>query len=285
MWAVAQRGAGIGTVQAKLPANERIYAIGDIHGRLDLFEQLVAAIAQDSAQRPPARVRLVLLGDIIDRGPDSAEIVARCRALAAASEDFIVLRGNHEQAMADALRGDAIAFEFWLRFGGDATLRSWGVPEETLAADDLADLLRAARQQVPAELLTWLGALPLSLKVGDYLFVHAGIRPGVGLWRQSREDILWIREEFLDSDADHACIVVHGHSISEDAPDVRHNRIGIDTGAYRTGRLTALGLEGTDRWTLVAEAEAERPLAELATLFPAADRTRGMEPAWSDRIS
>ena len=237
--------------RARVPANARVYAIGDVHGRFDLFEQLIAMIREDNAARAPAHVRLILLGDLIDRGPESARLVARCKALAEQNADLVVLKGNHEQAMVDALGGDYVALDFWLQFGGDATLRAWGVPEEVLAATP-GDIREAGRQHVPADILAWLNSLPLTCRIGDYLFVHAGIRPSVRLARQTAADLLWIRDDFLKSDVNHELVVVHGHSVSDETPDLRHNRIGIDTGAYRTGKLSALGLENDERWTLTA---------------------------------
>ncbi len=243
---------------ARIAEGERIYAIGDIHGRLDLFEALVAQIRRDNEARGPARVRLILLGDLIDRGPDSAELVARCRALASRSAAFLVLKGNHEAMMVDALRGNLNALALWLRSGGDAALRSWGVAPGLLRNGASPALFEASRRLVPADLLAWLDALPLSHLAGDYLFVHAGIRPGVPFASQSAQDMLWIRREFLDSDADHDVVVVHGHSITDKGVVIQPNRIGIDTGAYRTGVLTALALEEDRRWTISTTADGVR---------------------------
>jgi serine/threonine protein phosphatase 1 len=233
-----------------LPAGNRVYAIGDVHGRLDLLEELVALIRSDNAGRSPAEVWIILLGDLIDRGADSAEIVSRCMAFTARTDRFVVLRGNHEAMMTDAIGGNLLALSLWLRHGGGPALRSWGVPEAMIEEGASPELLRAARAHVPADVLHWLGALPLTWAIGDYLFVHAGIRPGYPLAEQKTEDLLWIRKEFLESDEQDGPIVVHGHSISDDGIVVRTNRIGIDTGAYRTNILTALALEGAERWTL-----------------------------------
>ena len=233
----------------RVPAGKRVYAIGDVHGRLDLLEQLVAAIRADNEARGPARVRIVLLGDIIDRGPDSAGITDRCMAFTARTDSFVVLKGNHEAMMVDSLRGDFVALALWLRHGGVAALQSWGVPEELTAAGASPALFRAMRERVPANVLAWMADLPLMRRIGDYLFVHAGIRPGVAIEDQVAEDLLWIRGRFLDSEADEGVVVVHGHSIS-DGVAMRPNRIGIDTGAYRTGVLSALGLEEDRRWIL-----------------------------------
>lgn len=231
---------------AQVPAGMRIYAIGDIHGRLDLFQSLIAAIRRDGERRAPARTMLILLGDLIDRGPDSAALVDRCQALASRSSAFIVLKGNHEAMMVDALAGNLNALKVWLGTGGAAALASWGVEPALLDAGSMGEILAEAQSRVPAKTRTWLQRLPTSKRIGDYLFVHAGIRPGVPLAGQAVEDLLWIRRDFLASDEDHGCVVVHGHSIAEHA-EVRPNRIGIDTGAYRTGVLTSLMLEGCER--------------------------------------
>jgi serine/threonine protein phosphatase 1 len=238
------------TTAPRIPAGTRVYAIGDVHGRLDLLEELVATIRADNSGRPAAEVWFILLGDIIDRGPDSAAIVSRCMAFTARTDRFVVLRGNHEAMMADAIGGNLLALSLWLRHGGGPALLSWGVPQAVVDAGASPELLRAARDHVPAEVVEWLAALPLTWGLGDYLFVHAGIRPGCALAEQKTEDLLWIRKEFLESDEDGGFVVVHGHSISDDGVVVRPNRIGIDTGAYRTNVLTALALEGVERWTL-----------------------------------
>lgn len=248
----------------KLPSGERIYAIGDIHGRYDLFERLIGMIRDDSASRGQAHVRLVLLGDLIDRGPQSARLVHRCQEYASKSKDFIVLMGNHEQTMVEAMLGNYAALELWLQFGGDETLRSWGISDDILREGNLGHIMDSARSLVPRDVLRWLGALPLTFQRGGYLFVHAGIRPGVRLSRQAPGDLLWIRDGFLDSEADHQSVVVHGHSISDDAPDMRSNRIGIDTGAYRTGRLTALGLQEDEQWTVVADGLPQQAAMDIA---------------------
>jgi serine/threonine protein phosphatase 1 len=237
-------------------AAERIYAIGDIHGRYDLFRALMRAIERDHAGRAPATTGIVLLGDIVDRGPDSARLVLGCMRLSQLNPRFTVLKGNHEEMMVHALRGDLWAYRGWLEFGGRETLLSWGAPPAL--SDGLPTMreLRAAAAIVGRDVIDWLARLPLSLRHEDHLFVHAGIRPGVTLDRQVARDLLWIGEEFLDADDDHGVTVVHGHTIAEEGPEVRAHRIGIDTGAYRTGRLTAMGLERGERWFLQTEAHA-----------------------------
>lgn len=233
---------------------KRVYAVGDIHGRLDLFQRLIAIIKRDHASRVPAPTRIILLGDLIDRGPDSATLVRWCRQLTDGTDRFVVLKGNHEAMMVGAIRdADFEVMEIWLQQGGDEALASWGVPRPLIAQGASVELLHAARRAVDADTLKWMAALPLTSRHEDHLFVHAGIRPGVPLKRQQELDLLWIRNDFLDSKEDHGCVVVHGHSVHESGPDVRRNRIGIDSGAYRTGRLTAIGLEDGQFWPLMTE--------------------------------
>lgn len=233
-----------------LPPGHRVYAIGDVHGRIDLLETLLATIEADSAGRPRADVLVLLLGDLIDRGPDSAGVVRRAmRPLGWARLQS--LRGNHEAAMLDALDGDRRMLSIWLRNGGDAALRSWGFDAALLDGADTGDIAGALHRAIPAAERAFIARCPLSLRLGDYFFVHAGVRPGVRLEQQSDEDMLWIRDDFLASTRNHGAVVVHGHSISETA-EALPNRIGVDTGAYATGRLTAIGLDGDQRWFLEA---------------------------------
>ena len=232
------------------PAPDRIYAIGDVHGRLDLFRRLINIIERDQAARDPAVTQMILLGDIVDRGPDSANMVRGCMKLTAVTDRFVVLKGNHEQMMVEALQGSLFVYRQWLTFGGKDTLLSWGVDSDVVEGPATKESLRIAAGVVGRETIQWLADLPLYRRHAGYLFVHAGIRPGVVLAKQRADDMLWISEEFLDSDAAHGMIVVHGHSISEAGAVVRPNRIGIDTGAYRTGQLTAIGIEGERTWLL-----------------------------------
>ena len=251
---------------------DRIYAIGDLHGRFDLFRALMRLIERDHAARGPATTRIVLLGDLVDRGPDSARLVRGCLRLSQLNPRFTVLKGNHEEMMVHALRGDLWAYRAWLDFGGRETLLSWGAtPEVTGGLPGLRELRGAARL-VGRDVIDWLAQLPLSLRHEDHLFVHAGIRPGVALDRQVPRDLLWIGQEFLEAEDDHGVTVVHGHTIAEDGPEVRGNRIGIDTGAYRTGRLTAMGLERGERWFLQAEQEGTAPVDAMGERASASGR-------------
>lgn len=251
-------GPGSGDAGPALP--ERIYAIGDVHGRYDLFRRLMNIITRDQATRDPAVTRMILLGDIIDRGPESANMVRGCMKLTAFTDRFVVLKGNHEQMMVEALQGSLFVYRHWLTFGGRETLLSWGVDRAVVEGPATRDSLRIAATTVGKDIVQWLADLPLYHRHGDYLFVHAGIRPGVPLARQRADDMLWITDAFLESDVPHGMVVVHGHSISEDGAVVRANRIGIDTGAYRTEQLTAIGIEANDTWLLQTR---DKPALEL----------------------
>lgn len=233
-----------------MPPGERIYAIGDIHGRFDLLYRLISAILDDVTKRPMARTRFVVLGDFIDRGPDSAKIIEVLTALHL-DERMIVLKGNHEAALVEGVRGDRAALDAWIEYGGDATLRSFGAHEDDIWPADTRMLIGNVRRIIPEPVINWLAELPVTHRAGSYLFVHAGIKPGVAMTRQSADDLMGIRDEFTQSELDHGAIVVHGHTVS-DRVCFRPNRIGVDTGAYRTGRLSAVGLEASEQWTVEA---------------------------------
>src|SRR6476659_1248591 len=226
----------------------RIYAIGDIHGRLDLFEDLLARIDADDAARGAADTHLILLGDLVDRGPDSAGVVERAMQLCATGK-CRVLMGNHEEVLIKTWEGDRRTAGLFARIGGRETLLSYGVSEETYEAADLQELVALTQRHVPEAHIRFMQGFEETIAEGEYLFVHAGIRPGVPHDEQSRADTRWIRREFLEDERDHGAMVGHGHSITEQVVE-RHNRIGIDTGAFATGKLTALGLEGAERWFL-----------------------------------
>ena len=240
-----------------IPDGQRVYAIGDIHGRDDLFAQLIDMIRADHATRGPAKITLILLGDLVDRGPDSAEVIDRAISLRAEFPDTRLLIGNHEECFLAALVGDVRHLRYFMRIGGDATVRSYWKDDASLASASFEEVSEQLRQRVPAEHVKFLGDGEDVIEIGDYAFVHAGIRPGVPLEKQALADLRWIRDEFLDDMGDHGKMIVHGHSITS-VPDEQANRIGIDIGAFRSGSLAALGLEGSKRWFLVAHAEAER---------------------------
>jgi serine/threonine protein phosphatase 1 len=227
------------------PAGARAYAIGDVHGRLDLLEAMIDTIEHDRRQSAPARDYLILLGDLIDRGPDSRGVIERLMDLRSDVRP-VFLMGNHEEMMLRVLGDEPEAVHQWLTYGGYEFAQSYGVEVgrlPVLAATDAAAMIRAA---IPPAHLDFIEGFADSFTFGDYLFVHAGLRPGRCLAEQDTHDLRWIREEFIDDDSDHGCMVVHGHTISAE-PEELDNRIGIDTGAYQTGVLTAVRLEGDQR--------------------------------------
>ncbi|MEQ1548587.1 MAG: metallophosphoesterase family protein [Chakrabartia sp.] len=232
-----------------LPEGERAYAIGDIHGRLDLFNRLLAAIDADDAARAPARTTLILLGDLADRGPDSRGVIERAMGLVASSDNIVCLMGNHEELLTRVWDGERSSAGTFNRVGGRETLLSYGVTPEDYDQWDLGEMTEATGRVVPEAHIDFLRSFKDWHQMGDYLFVHAGIRPGHPIEDQDATDLRWIRREFTESDADHGVMVIHGHTITENI-DERHNRIGIDTGAFGSDVLTAIGLEGTERWFL-----------------------------------
>lgn len=238
----AQRQAAQGGSAGRIPEGRFVVAVGDTHGRLDLLDRLWPQI-EDLARQSAARERtIVFLGDYIDRGPQSRELVDRLLAGFSGFE-AIFLKGNHDDTLLQFLNDPNLG-EVWRNFGGLETLKSYGI-EHRLGSSwgqTRAELL----QRLPSEHLRFFQTLRLHYACGDYLFVHAGVRPGLLLEHQSERDLLWIRDEFLDSSMSFGRIVVHGHT-PEKEPVVRANRIGIDTGAYMTGVLTALVLEGRTR--------------------------------------
>ncbi|MEJ7933727.1 metallophosphoesterase [Sphingobium sp. AN558] len=227
----------------------RVYAIGDIHGRIDLLDELLAMIARDDAARPPMTRYLILMGDLVDRGPDSATVVRRAINLSQSASNVRFLKGNHEEVFVLAARGDVQAARFFRRIGGIETLASYGLDESESSAMDDDALASWMLTHIPRADVDFLDGFQTMIEIGDYLFVHAGIDPKKPISRQETGDLLWIRQPFLDHTARHERMVVHGHSITQ-MPDVRENRIGIDTGAYASGRLTALALEHNRRWFL-----------------------------------
>lgn len=246
---------------ARAPEATRLYAVGDIHGRDDLLAELLELIAEDAATLAPGFRRvLVFLGDYVDRGLQSSQVIERLVTLDLSPFEVVFLKGNHEQAMLQFLE-DAQFGKTWKYYGGLETLHSYGVTELTLS-DDPRDFERAREHfahVLPVAHLDFLRRLQSSFECGDYFFVHAGVRPGLPLHRQIDEDMLWIRNEFLESDMNFGKIVVHGHTPREEV-EIRPNRVGVDTGAYMTGVLTALVLEGSDMRLL----QTGRALSHLA---------------------
>jgi serine/threonine protein phosphatase 1 len=231
-----------------VPPGTVIWAVGDVHGRLDLLSPLVEAMAQDLHDSRAERKMVIFLGDYVDRGPDSRGVLRLlCGLSPTQGVEWRFLKGNHEQAMLDFL-DDPSAGARWCEYGGDRALQSWGlrVPELAHRAEAWARVAADLRHKLSQRETDFLENLELSVTVGDYFFSHAGARPGLALDRQSPADLLWIRQPFLNGQGPFERMVVHGHTPT---PRVHadHRRIGIDTKAYDTGILTALRLEGRER--------------------------------------
>jgi serine/threonine protein phosphatase 1 len=233
---VAEKAGTLHFIEApgRLPRGRRVYAVGDIHGYADRLRTLHRLIAEDLKGRPVQHAVIVHLGDYIDQGPDSAGVLTHLTALQIAGAHVVNLIGDHERMLLDAIDGDRAAATDWLWSGGAEALPSWGLPP---------NLPREAwAEAFPPSHIAFLRSLSMWHQEGDYLFVHAGLRPGVALRDQAREDLLMIRQPFLASEAHFGAIVVHGHSSSPTVP-ILPNRIGLDTGAGIGGRLTCAVLE------------------------------------------
>jgi serine/threonine protein phosphatase 1 len=233
-----------------IPPGVRVYAIGDIHGRLDLLTKLLALIDQDSQGAAGSDRLLVYLGDYVDRGPASQAVVERVIAPHTMVDRVVCLRGNHEDALMTFL-SDAERGRMWLDYGGMATLHSYGVRLSAglPAAERIKFMAEELNKLLPASHRQFYQDLKLSETIGDYFFVHAGVDPHQPFDEQDDFDMMTIRSPFIDWGRPLEKVVVHGHTIA-DAPEFRSWRIGIDTGAYATGRLTCLVLEGSDRHIL-----------------------------------
>lgn len=229
------------SVAASAPPDTRIYVVGDVHGRADLLSEITGRIDDDIRRRPVMRTIEVYLGDYIDRGPDSRTVIDLL-AVRLVANQAVCLRGNHEAVMEDFLHDSAV-LPYWQQLGGMQTLASYGV-ELRDGIDTADDLHRRFVAALPRAHELFMQCLHDHFSCGDFLFVHAGIRPGVPLDRQDPHDLIWIREEFLNSMQDHGRCIVHGHT-PVPHPDIRHNRINIDTAAWRTGILTCAAIEGS----------------------------------------
>ena len=227
--------------QARLPKGIRVYAIADVHGRADLLDQAFRRIDADLASHPGSEIIEVFLGDYVDRGPYSREVID---LLIKRGRDrmAICLTGNHETYLSEFLSNPA-AFDNWKQYGGLTTLRSYGVrgPANPKPSEQ-SELSLELNRRMPSSHRGFLDSLKPFFTCGDFFFVHAGVRPGVSLAKQNINDLLLIRQEFLSHEGDFGKIIIHGHTPVRE-PDVRSNRINIDTGAYATGKLTCLRLE------------------------------------------
>lgn len=229
---------------AEVREGRRVYAIGDIHGHLDELNQLLDWIERDMESHD-GKAHLVFLGDYIDRGPDTKGVIKRLRGKSLPGHKRHFLKGNHEAVLLELLDGKTDNGNGWLRYGGMEMLESYGVTRKEIVKR-AGTLARLVEDVVPKKHLDFLRALKPMIEIDDFLFVHAGIRPGRKIEKQKERDLLWIRNEFIRSDKDHGKVVVHGHTIEVEPRD-RRNRIGLDTGCYAGGSLSAVRLEGTGR--------------------------------------
>lgn len=239
----------------RVPDDTVVYAVGDVHGCLDLLLRLQQEIAEDMAGRKASRRVVVYLGDYIDRGPDSRGVIEHLAQKPLAGCESVHLAGNHDRWLLDFL-DDPGQGQMWLMNGGRATLASYGVaggPAGGASAAQAETLRDALDRALPDHHRRFLQRLRYHHEEGDYFFAHAGVRPGIPLAEQTADDLLWIREDFLYSDADFGKVVVHGHTPTH-TPEEYPNRIGIDTGAFMSGRLTAVALEGAKRRFLYGQA-------------------------------
>ncbi|MFL0357431.1 metallophosphoesterase family protein [Erythrobacter sp. GH1-10] len=230
--------------QPAVPAGARYYVIGDIHGRLDLYEAMIEAIERDDAASTPADTRIILLGDLVDRGPDSAGVIKRTRKWQK-KRNVRVLAGNHEEMFLQSFEKEDILRHF-LKHGGRETILSYGLSKKQFNAMTLDELFKLLPKLIPQKDRDYVASFEELIVAGDYLFVHAGIDPSLPIADQKRSDMLWIRDRFLNHQGPLEKVVVHGHTIFDKVMDCG-NRIGIDTGAFRSGVLTALVLEGEEK--------------------------------------
>ncbi len=235
--------------QPAVPPGERVYAIGDVHGCAAQFAALIDAIDADDARHGEARTTMILLGDLSDRGPDSAGAVRLARSWGERREVRLIA-GNHEEMFLDSF-DDTKTLRHFIKYGGRETILSYGVDPAIYNSATIEQTRALMTAAVPAADRAYLGVAEDSIRIGDYLFVHAGVDPAIALDAQSPADLRWIREPFLAHGGDLGAVVVHGHTISAEV-ETRAHRIGLDTGAYASGRLTALGLEGSARWLIEA---------------------------------
>ena len=225
------------------PVGLRLYAIGDVHGCLEQLQSAHEDIRADLACRPVGDWRIIHVGDYIDRGPDSRNVV-EFLAAATGDERIICLRGNHDQMLLDCLAGEEDVIPIWRRNGAAETLESYGLNETVL--DEAPVLAAEMRRAIPKAHIAFFDNLPHSARYGDYFFCHAGIEPGLPLAQQTDTTLIWIRDAFLKNADEHEAVIIHGHTPA-DTDKIRPNRINIDTGAVYGGPLSCLVLEGREK--------------------------------------
>lgn len=232
---------------ARIPDGQRVYAIGDIHGRNDLLNQLIEKIVADDQDRGDAESEIIFLGDLVDRGPDSSGVIETAMALKEQQGQVRFLMGNHEEVYLKAATGDEKAVKFFNRIGGKETILSYEISMKEYMDLGHAELAERIPSLFPDHHVKFVEAFEDQIIVGDYAFVHAGVRPGIPLSEQEPKDLRWIREEFLSAKEPHEKVIIYGHTINTDVVE-KSNRIGIDTGAYYSEKLTAIGLQDADHW-------------------------------------
>ncbi|MEM9571897.1 MAG: metallophosphoesterase family protein [Pseudomonadota bacterium] len=225
--------------------DQRVYAVGDIHGCLTETKELLQKIKTDDDYRSPAETFLVFLGDLVDRGPDSRGVIEFLKSPPFDFAKPLFVMGNHEEMMVRGLMGEAELLPDWLEYGGYACAESYGVPRSQLIGQEPAAMQHILRSAIPKSHVIFLSSFLESVQFGDFLFTHAGIQPGVPIEQQNARELRWIRKPFLDFKGDHGVIVVHGHTITDEV-ELRSNRIGLDTGAYKTGVLSAVCVDETE---------------------------------------
>ncbi|ASK87438.1 metallophosphoesterase family protein [Sphingorhabdus sp. SMR4y] len=234
---------------ATIPDGRRVYAIGDVHGRNDLLLQLLDQIIKDDSERDNAESEIIFLGDLVDRGPDSAGVLDTAMRIKEELGNVRFLMGNHEEVYLSAVTGEEKAVRFFNRIGGRETILSYDISMKEYIELDMAQLAARIPELFPRHHIDFIAGFEDQVIIGDYAFVHAGIRPGLPISEQRQKDLRWIREDFLSAQEDHEKVIVYGHTISDEVVEAG-NRIGIDTGAYYSGKLTALALQGSERWYL-----------------------------------
>lgn len=230
---------------AKGKPGQRVYAVGDIHGCLTETKTLLQKIKTDNDYRDAAETFVIFLGDLVDRGPDSRGVIEHLMDFPYSFAKPLYIMGNHEEMMVRSLMGEPNLLPEWLKYGGYACAESYGVPRAQLLDQEPNIIEYMLRSAIPRKHVDFLGEFLDYVHFGDFLFTHAGIRPGVPLEKQNARDLKWIRDPFLQYSGDLGVTVVHGHTISDEV-EYRSNRIGVDTGAYKTGVLSALCVDGSD---------------------------------------
>lgn len=233
-----------------VPDGRRVYAIGDVHGCKSLLEDLLLQIKEDNINRGPADTDIIFLGDLIDRGPESAGVLDLAIALKKANDNVHFLMGNHEEVYLDAVtERKPKVMRFFLRIGGTETLLSYDILKSDFVNMDIEELCDYIPQLIPQEHIDFIESFDEHITIGDYMFVHAGVKPGIPLDEQEPKHLRWIRDDFIDHKGSLGKIIIFGHTIFDEVRE-KNTHIGIDTGAYKNGILTAIGLEGEERWYL-----------------------------------